>query len=88
MKKQNDEAMRAFLQQGGRIKNGGTSDQQAPSLVKMRRDADQASGERRRYRDDESRYERQREEAGAMGGGCVGFDEFGHAVSRADLEDY
>lgn len=44
------------------------------------------SAEERSYQASENAYERMAEEAGAMGGACVGFDEYGHAVSRYDLD--
>ena len=71
------------------------AEQGQPVNVLARRNGervDPAAADRRTARESERDYqdmcrmERQSEQAAAMGGMCVGFDEYGDAVSRADLD--
>jgi hypothetical protein len=106
VKKQNSDAIAAFLAKGGKITKCPDGKANATPLRKLRQRSERAaeagqaanvlarrgneiidpSAEERSYQASESAYERMAEEAGAMGGACVGFDEYGHAVSRYDLD--
>jgi len=103
-KKQNTDAIAAFLANGGKVTKCPAREGNATPLRKLRKQAERAaecgqtpnviarrggavidaSAEERAYLAAENRAEMQAEECAAMGGACVGFDEYGHAVSRYD----
>jgi hypothetical protein len=109
VKKQNSDAMAAFLARGGKVAKCPAGEAKATPLRKLRQRSERAamagqaanvlarrgdeivdpSAEERSYLAAENRAERMAEsaaEAACYGGGCVGFDSDGYAVSRADLD--